>query len=133
MLILSRKKDERIQIGDNITVTVVEIRGDKVRLGIEAPLSIPIERDDIKYRTPKDRTPLTLGILAEANKAEEFRLPVDSERLDAFEDYGDDDPDESEDDEDFWGDDDENEWYSDDDLDGRQFHQLPDAQGASHV
>ena len=37
MLVLSRKKDEKIIIGDNITVMVIEIRGDKVRLGIEAP------------------------------------------------------------------------------------------------
>jgi carbon storage regulator len=37
MLVLSRKRDERIVIGDNIVITVVDVRGDKVRLGIEAP------------------------------------------------------------------------------------------------
>ena len=41
MLVLSRKKNESIIINDNITVTVIEIRGDKVRLGIEAPKDAP--------------------------------------------------------------------------------------------
>lgn len=47
MLILSRKKNESIVIGDGITVTVVEIRGDKVRLGFEAPEEIPIHRREV--------------------------------------------------------------------------------------
>lgn len=48
MLVLSRKKDESIVIGDNIVVTVIEIRGNKVRLGIEAPEEVPIHRHDAK-------------------------------------------------------------------------------------
>lgn len=47
MLVLSRKKDESIVIDDHIIVTVVEIRGDKVRLGIQAPREIPIHRSEI--------------------------------------------------------------------------------------
>ena len=47
MLVLSRKKNESIIINDNITVTVIEIRGDKVRLGIEAPKEIPIHRSEV--------------------------------------------------------------------------------------
>ncbi len=47
MLVLSRKKDEIIDIGDNIQVTVVEIRGDKVRLGISAPRDIPVHRLEV--------------------------------------------------------------------------------------
>ena len=47
MLVLSRKKNESIIIDDHITITVVEIRGDKVRLGIEAPKEIPIHRSEI--------------------------------------------------------------------------------------
>lgn len=47
MLILSRKKSESIVINKNITVTVVEIRGDKVRLGIVAPKEIPVHRREV--------------------------------------------------------------------------------------
>ena len=47
MLVLSRKKDERIVIGEDIFITVVEVRGDKVRLGIEAPKEVPIHRQEI--------------------------------------------------------------------------------------
>lgn len=47
MLVLSRKKDESIVIGDQIIITIVEIRGDKVRLGIEAPKTVSIHRDEI--------------------------------------------------------------------------------------
>ncbi len=47
MLVLSRKKNESIIINDHITVTVVEIRGDKVRLGIEAPKDISVHRREI--------------------------------------------------------------------------------------
>ena len=47
MLILSRKKDERIVIDDDIVITVVDIRGDKVRLGVEAPQSVPVHRQEV--------------------------------------------------------------------------------------
>ncbi len=47
MLVLSRKQDESIVIGDNIVVTVVEIRGDKVRLGISAPKEVAVHRREI--------------------------------------------------------------------------------------
>ena len=47
MLVLSRKKDESIIINDNIVVTVVEIRGDKVRLGFDAPKEVPIHRREV--------------------------------------------------------------------------------------
>ena len=47
MLVLSRKSDEKIIIYDSIVVTVLEIRGDKVRLGIEAPREIPIKRQEL--------------------------------------------------------------------------------------
>jgi carbon storage regulator len=47
MLVLSRKRDERIVIGDNIVITVVDVRGDKVRLGIEAPAEVPVHRQEV--------------------------------------------------------------------------------------
>jgi carbon storage regulator len=47
MLVLSRKKNESIVINDNVTVTVVEIRGDKVRLGIVAPKEVPVHRQEV--------------------------------------------------------------------------------------
>ncbi len=47
MLVLSRKKNESIVINDNIVVTVIDIRGDKVRLGFEAPNDIPIHRKEV--------------------------------------------------------------------------------------
>ena len=60
MLILSRKKNESIVINNDITVMVVEIRGDKVRLGIDAPREIPVHRREIyeaiqrNEQSPKD-------------------------------------------------------------------------------
>jgi carbon storage regulator len=50
MLVLSRKKDQTICIGDGIEVMVVDIRGDKVRLGIKAPAEIPVHRSEVKQR-----------------------------------------------------------------------------------
>lgn len=47
MLVLSRKKDEAIRIFDEITIVVVEIRGDKVKLGIEAPKHVPVHRQEV--------------------------------------------------------------------------------------
>ncbi len=47
MLVLSRQRDESVIIGDNIIVTVVDIRGDKVRLGITAPTEIPVHRQEV--------------------------------------------------------------------------------------
>lgn len=47
MLVLSRQRDESIMIGDNVQITVVDIRGDKVRLGIVAPSDIPVHRKEV--------------------------------------------------------------------------------------
>ncbi len=47
MLVLSRYKDESIMIGEEIEVTVVDVRGNKVRLGITAPRSIPVHRKEV--------------------------------------------------------------------------------------
>ena len=47
MLVLSRKKNESIVINDDISIVVVEIRGDKVRLGVAAPKEIPVHRQEV--------------------------------------------------------------------------------------
>ncbi len=47
MLVLSRQRDETIMIGDNIEITVVDIRGDKVRLGIAAPADVTVHRKEV--------------------------------------------------------------------------------------
>jgi carbon storage regulator len=47
MLVLSRKVNESIVINDDVTITVVEIRGDKVRLAVQAPLQVPVHRREV--------------------------------------------------------------------------------------
>jgi len=47
MLVLSRHRDESIMIGDDIVITIVDIRGDKVRLGIQAPQHVPVHRQEV--------------------------------------------------------------------------------------
>jgi carbon storage regulator len=60
MLVLSRRRDQKIHIGDDITITVVELRGDKVRIGIEAPQNIPVHRKEVydaikrAFKKPKE-------------------------------------------------------------------------------
>ncbi len=55
MLVLSRQKDQIIMIGDNIQITVVDIRGDKVRLGVQAPSDIPVHRKEVYEAIQKER------------------------------------------------------------------------------
>lgn len=55
MLVLSRKKDEKIIIGDTITLMVIEIRGDKVRLGIEAPKEVSVHRQEVYEAIRRER------------------------------------------------------------------------------
>ena len=55
MLVLSRKKDEKIIIGDQISIMVIEIRGDKVRLGIDAPKEITVHRQEVYEAIKKEQ------------------------------------------------------------------------------
>ena len=57
MLILSRKRRERICIRDDVVVTVLEVRGNRVRLGIDAPSGTPVHRQEVRARI--DSTPAT--------------------------------------------------------------------------
>lgn len=50
MLVLTRKQEERIHIGDGITITVLKMRGSSVRLGIEAPSEVPVVRGELLFR-----------------------------------------------------------------------------------
>ena len=47
MLILSRKTDEKIKIGEDITLTIIEIRGDQVQIGVEAPKNVKVFRQEV--------------------------------------------------------------------------------------
>ena len=56
MLVLSRQRDETIKIGDDIEITVVDIRGDKVRLGINAPKSVSVHRKEVYEAIQKEKS-----------------------------------------------------------------------------
>jgi carbon storage regulator len=57
MIILSRKKNESIVINDDITIVVIEIRGDKVRLGVEAPREVPVHRNEVYEAIRRNQEP----------------------------------------------------------------------------
>jgi carbon storage regulator len=67
MLVLSRKKDESIVINNDITIVVVEIRGDKVRLGVEAPKEVPVHRQEVFEAIARGET-VAESVDAEADK-----------------------------------------------------------------
>lgn len=54
MLVLSRQKDESIMVGDDVEITIVDVRGDKVRLGITAPREIPVHRKEVWIAIKKE-------------------------------------------------------------------------------
>ena len=70
MLVLSRKKNESIVINNDITVVVVEIRGDKVRLGVEAPKEVPVHRREV-YDAIQQNEAAQAEVAAPALDAEE--------------------------------------------------------------
>ena len=55
MLVLSRQKDESIMIGDDVEVIIVDVRGDKVRLGITAPKEIPVHRMEVYQAIQREK------------------------------------------------------------------------------
>lgn len=71
MLVLSRQRDETIMIGDDVEITVVDIRGDKVRLGITAPAHIPVHRKEVYEaikRENREAAQVDLDDLEQANE-----------------------------------------------------------------
>lgn len=57
MLVLSRHRDETVCIGDDVRVTIVDIRGDKVRLGIEAPNGVGVHREEVYLAIKRNNPP----------------------------------------------------------------------------
>ena len=55
MLILTRRINEKLVIGGNVTVTVLGVRGNQVRIGVEAPIEVPVHREEVYQRILKER------------------------------------------------------------------------------
>jgi len=81
MLVLSRHRDQSIIIGDDIVVTIVDIRGDKVRLGIDAPTEIPVHRREVYEAIQRENLraaqlePSDTGRLTEGNASAPSTTP----------------------------------------------------------
>lgn len=71
MLVLSRKINECLLIGENIVVMVTAIQGDKVRIGVTAPANVPIRRDELEARTPTHGENYGGGFTAQGRKQRE--------------------------------------------------------------
>ena len=72
MLVLSRRRDEQIVIGNNIVITIVDVRGDKVRLGIDAPQEVTVHRREVYEAIQRER--------ASGERQTNDRLPADAPR-----------------------------------------------------
>ena len=76
MLVLSRKKDEKIVIGDKITIMVIEIRGDKVRLGIDAPRDITVHRQEVYEAIKREQE---ASKREQSEQSEQSNMPLDAQ------------------------------------------------------
>lgn len=75
MLVLTRKKDEQIRIGENIIITVIRVKGKAVRLGIQAPRTEPVLRGELEFREPAgSRIPAEPTEPAAADVAQPYHL-----------------------------------------------------------
>ncbi|WP_425618088.1 carbon storage regulator CsrA [Anatilimnocola sp. NA78] len=68
MLVLSRHRDESIVIGNKVVVTVIDIRGDKVRLGIEAPSDVPVHRQEVYEAIQRENAKAAAAKVAAAKR-----------------------------------------------------------------
>lgn len=66
MLILSRKIDEKIKIGDEITLTIIEVKGDQVKIGVEAPKNVKVFRQEVFEAIQKENKVAALDISEES-------------------------------------------------------------------
>ncbi len=89
MLVLSRQRDETIMIGDDVEITIVDIRGDKVRIGINAPRHIQVHRKEV-YDAIKRENEQAAGMSPhdvadvvdrDVEKSRSERKPMDAERV----------------------------------------------------
>jgi carbon storage regulator len=78
MLILSRKTNEKIMIGDDISVTVIEIRGDQIRIGVDAPKQIKVYRQEVFDLVKAENR---AAAAAEPAKLPELGIPVVREKV----------------------------------------------------
>jgi carbon storage regulator len=83
MLVLSRYRDESIHIGDNIVITIVDVRGDRVRLGIQAPSDIPVHRQEIYETIARGKQELPKDELSEqtasSKKNQKYAAPLEKQ------------------------------------------------------
>ena len=73
MLVLSRQRDESIMIGDDVEITIVDVRGDKVRLGITAPKQIPVHRREIYDAIQREKAQKAAGETSAADPKDEAK------------------------------------------------------------
>ena len=81
MLVLSRKKDESVVINNDIRIVVVEIRGDKVRLGVEAPKEVPVHRSEVYEAINGDESDNSISSVNNVPAIPESCKPTDSSGL----------------------------------------------------
>lgn len=80
MLVLSRHRDESIMIGDDVVVTIVDIRGDKVRLGIDAPADIPVHRQEVYDAIQRENRNAQKPNADETQNSARANTPTDSKK-----------------------------------------------------
>jgi carbon storage regulator len=80
MLVLSRQRDETIMIGDEVEITVVDIRGDKVRLGVNAPRHVRVHRKEVYEAIQKENTEAAQLGVADLNAAAAAKMPTAKQR-----------------------------------------------------
>ena len=79
MLVLSRKQGQRIQISDNVTITITQIKGNQVRIGVEAPRDVAIRRGELQAKSNMRSTQTESGLVIDVDPS--MLLSFDSAQL----------------------------------------------------